>query len=69
MPIKWMSVEAIRDRIFSVQSDVWAYGVTVWELFSLGSVPYPGTEVNKDFLKLLEEGHRMDRPKYANKEM
>ncbi|KAK4303678.1 hypothetical protein Pmani_024323 [Petrolisthes manimaculis] len=69
MPIKWMSVEAIRDRIFSVQSDVWAYGVTLWELFSLGSVPYPGTEVNKDFLTLLEDGHRMDRPKYANKEI
>ncbi|XP_071536964.1 vascular endothelial growth factor receptor 1-like isoform X2 [Panulirus ornatus] len=66
MPIKWMSVEAIRDRIFSVQSDVWAYGVTLWELFSLGSVPYPGIEVNKDFLQLLEGGYRMNKPKYAN---
>ncbi|XP_042225356.1 vascular endothelial growth factor receptor 1-like isoform X2 [Homarus americanus] len=69
MPIKWMSIEAIRDRIFSVQSDVWAYAVTLWELFSLGSTPYPGIEVNKDFLKLLEDGFRMDRPKYANQEI
>ncbi|XP_042888408.1 vascular endothelial growth factor receptor 1-like isoform X2 [Penaeus japonicus] len=69
MPIKWMSVEAIRDRIFSVQSDVWAYGVTMWELFTLGSTPYPGVEVNKDFLTFLEDGNRMDRPKYANQEI
>ncbi|XP_069175475.1 vascular endothelial growth factor receptor 1 isoform X2 [Procambarus clarkii] len=69
MPIKWMSIEAIRDRIFSVQSDVWAYGVTMWELFSLGSTPYPGIEVNQDFLQLLERGYRMDRPKYANQEI
>ncbi|XP_063586336.1 platelet-derived growth factor receptor beta-like [Penaeus indicus] len=69
MPIKWMSIEAIRDRIFSVQSDVWAYGVTLWELFTLGSTPYPGVEVNKDFLTFLENGNRMDRPKYANQEI
>lgn len=69
MPIKWMSIEAIRDRIFSVQSDVWAYGVTLWELFTLGSTPYPGVEVNKDFLTFLEDGNRMDRPKYANQEI
>ncbi|CAL4061662.1 unnamed protein product, partial [Meganyctiphanes norvegica] len=69
MPIKWMSIEAIRDRIFSVQSDVWAYGVTLWEIFTLGSTPYPGVEVNKDFLKLIEDGYRMEQPKLANKEM
>lgn len=69
MPIKWMSVEAIRDRIFSVQSDVWAFGVTLWELFSLGTTPYPGIEVNNDFLQLLENGYRMECPKYANQEI
>uniref|UniRef100_A0AAU0N4Q3 Receptor tyrosine kinase PVR2B1b n=1 Tax=Gecarcinus lateralis TaxID=6769 RepID=A0AAU0N4Q3_GECLA len=69
MPIKWISLEAIRDRIFSVQSDVWAFGVTLWEIFSLGSTPYPGIEVNQDFLNLLESGYRMERPKYANQEI
>ncbi|XP_071536960.1 vascular endothelial growth factor receptor 1-like [Panulirus ornatus] len=69
MPIKWMSVEAIRDRIFSVQSDVWAYGVTLWELFSLGSMPYPDIEVNRNFLQQLEGGYRMDKPKYANQDI
>lgn len=68
MPVKWMSVEAIQDRIFSVQSDVWAFGITLWEIFSLGSVPYPGIEIT-DFLKMLEEGYRMECPKYANQDM
>nr|WOX59916.1 receptor tyrosine kinase PVR2A2 [Gecarcinus lateralis] len=68
MPVKWMSVEAIRDRIFTVQSDVWAFGITLWEIFSLGTTPYPSVDYT-NFLELLEEGYRMDCPKYANQEI
>lgn len=68
MPVKWMSIEGIRDRIFSVQSDVWAFGITLWEIFSLGNIPYPNIEYTK-LLQYLEEGHRMDCPKYANEDV
>ncbi|KAG0712359.1 Vascular endothelial growth factor receptor 1 [Chionoecetes opilio] len=68
LPVMWMSVEAIRDRIFSIQSDVWAFGITLWEIFSLGNTPYPGMNY-KDFLAMLENGHRMACPEYANEEM
>lgn len=40
MPIKWLALECIRHRIFTTKSDVWAYGVTIWELLEFGSRPY-----------------------------
>ncbi len=65
LPFKWLSLEAISDHVFSTYSDVWAFGIVLWELFSLAKVPYPGMEANQELYFKLRDGYRMEKPKYA----
>lgn len=69
LPFKWLALESLSDQVFSTYSDIWAFGVTMWEFFSLAQTPYPGIDPNRDlYLKLLN-GYRMDKPKYANQRL
>ncbi|XP_072744995.1 vascular endothelial growth factor receptor 1 isoform X2 [Anoplolepis gracilipes] len=68
LPIKWMAIESIRDRIFSTQSDIWSFGIVLWEFFTLAETPYPGMEAEKLYQKLIE-GYRMEQPDYAIREI
>jgi len=55
---------------FSSKSDVWSYGVTLWEIFSLGEIPFPGGFTwNSDFLTQLLNGMRMAQPPNSTNEM
>ncbi|KAJ8245912.1 hypothetical protein GJAV_G00261620 [Gymnothorax javanicus] len=61
VPIKWMALESILHRKFTHQSDVWSYGVTVWELMTFGLKPYD-TIPAREIPELLEGGERLSQP-------
>ncbi|CAI9732047.1 vascular endothelial growth factor receptor 1-like [Octopus vulgaris] len=69
VPIKWMAIESLTHRIYTTKSDVWSYGVFIWELFCLGGNPYPSVKINEKFIDLLKSGYRMDKPQYATDEI
>uniref|UniRef100_A0A671Q1T1 Receptor protein-tyrosine kinase n=1 Tax=Sinocyclocheilus anshuiensis TaxID=1608454 RepID=A0A671Q1T1_9TELE len=60
-PIKWMALESILFRRYTHQSDVWSYGVTVWEMMSYGAEPYSAMRP-QEVPDLLEKGERLSQP-------
>ncbi|KAF1573950.1 UNVERIFIED_CONTAM: Receptor-type tyrosine-protein kinase FLT3, partial [Eudyptes robustus] len=69
LPVKWMAPESLFERTYTMKSDVWSYGILLWEIFSLGVNPYPGIQVDTNFYKLIQSGFKMDRPYYATKDI
>ncbi|GBN33541.1 Fibroblast growth factor receptor 2, partial [Araneus ventricosus] len=61
LPIKWMAPEAIEKQRFNTFTDVWSFGVFMWEVFKLGKEPYPEIR-NADILQFLKLGYRLEQP-------
>ena len=61
LPVKWMPPEALLQGRFTVESDIWSYGVLLWEIMTLGNQPYPGL-TNQEVVSYVTEGNRLDRP-------
>ncbi|XP_046579109.1 LOW QUALITY PROTEIN: proto-oncogene tyrosine-protein kinase receptor Ret-like [Haliotis rubra] len=61
IPVKWMAPESLYAQIYTTKSDIWSFGILLWEMTTLGANPYPGIAPERLF-SLLRSGYRMDRP-------
>jgi proto-oncogene tyrosine-protein kinase ROS len=64
LPVRWMAPESLIDGIFSSQSDVWAFGIVMWEITSLGAQPYPAKSTS-EVLHYVRSGGKLMKPVYC----
>ncbi|XP_036673256.3 tyrosine kinase receptor Cad96Ca isoform X1 [Drosophila suzukii] len=68
LPIRWMATESLYDNIFSVKSDIWSFGILMWEIVTLGSTPYPGISAS-DVMRKVRDGYRLEKPEHCRREL
>ncbi|XP_076466208.1 proto-oncogene tyrosine-protein kinase ROS-like [Babylonia areolata] len=68
LPVRWMSPESLVDGVFTTQSDIWAFGVLMWEVVTLGQQPYPA-RTNIEVLHFVRAGGKLERPEKCTDDM
>lgn len=61
LPVRWMAVESLQDGIFTLATDVWSFGVVMWEVFSFAATPYSHLD-NEAVFRLVVSGTRLEQP-------
>ncbi|KAL5020540.1 hypothetical protein ScPMuIL_003432 [Solemya velum] len=64
-PLRWMSLECIEKKVFNVASDIWSFGVVVWEILHFGMTPYPDMGP-QEVLEKIKSGYRMPKPPHCS---
>ncbi|XP_071787274.1 uncharacterized protein [Asterias amurensis] len=68
LPLRWMAMESVLDDVYTTKSDVWSYGILLWEIVTLGARPYPAMSA-KTMIKELQNGYRMPKPSHCQEEL
>lgn len=66
-PLRWSSPEVLFYRAYSSKSDVWSYGVLLWEIYSLGQIPFGESVSNELVVRLIRSGRMPDKPSLVNR--
>ncbi|XP_070547489.1 ephrin type-A receptor 4a-like [Ptychodera flava] len=61
LPIRWIAPEVLSGNAYTAESDVWSFGVLLWEIFSFGDIPYETLE-DDDVKEFIENGNRLEIP-------
>uniref|UniRef100_A0A671PYH6 Fyn-related Src family tyrosine kinase n=1 Tax=Sinocyclocheilus anshuiensis TaxID=1608454 RepID=A0A671PYH6_9TELE len=61
-PVKWTAPEAIHENKFTIKSDVWSFGILLYEIVTFGQIPYPSTSFSFIISLILSKGYRMPCP-------
>ncbi|XP_077463731.1 tyrosine-protein kinase receptor Tie-1 isoform X3 [Stigmatopora argus] len=68
LPVRWMAIESLNYSVYTTKSDVWSFGILLWEIVSLGGTPYCGMTCAELYEKL-PQGFRMEKPKNCDNEV
>ncbi|XP_054257445.1 mucin-2-like [Macrosteles quadrilineatus] len=68
LPIRWMAPESLHFSLFTHKTDVWSFGILMWEIVTLGSTPY-ATMGAREVMRRVRDGYRLDRPSHCRPEL
>ena len=68
-PIRWMAVESLKRRAYSKKSDIWAFGILLWEVSTLAMLPYNDIANDRDVVRAVLDGERLPQPKECSDQL